>query len=206
MIPKSEWLQVYVAIKLLKFYAISSNNGDVDKVKEKYQAFLNTEFADDNERNDFDSIPNLLSFAYLTLVRSHELLDRYVKENVDALYNTIENNLNLKTDTDFLVRYSMVIMLWENMFDDSGKVYKQHLLQSLVNKIRNSISHFRYTITDTNILFQDGSPPKPDQEFIQNFRISLPANNFLNLTIDFASLMSDYLKNNNLIDWENKKV
>jgi hypothetical protein len=203
MIPKSEWLQIYVSIKLLKFYAHSSKNGNLEIARGKYQEFLDSEFPNDNEKHDFDSIPNLISFAYMTLVRSHELINRFVKEHQESLYSNIEKKLNLKSDQDFLVRYNMIIMLWDNIFDDTGKEFNQHTLEHLVNKIRNSISHFRYTITGSNILFQDGYHKKTEG-FQQNFRVSIPAHQFLQLTLDFSSLMSDYLKDNNLIDWNNK--
>ncbi|GEM_PF-4456930 len=204
MIPKSEWLQIYVSIKLLKFYTHCSNNGDLKIARSKYHEFLNDQFPDDNEKHDFDSIPNLISFAYMTLVRSHELLNRFVKEHQENLYNNIEKKLNLKTDEDFVIRYTMIIMLWENIFDDTGKEFNQHTLEHFINKIRNSISHFRYTITGSNILFQDGYHNKKDG-FHQNFGVSIPANKFLQLTLDFSSLMTDYLKDNNLIDWSDKK-
>jgi hypothetical protein len=166
---------------------------------------LNDQFPNDNEKNNFDSAPNLISFAYMILVRSHELLNRFVKEHQVNLYSDIEKKLNLKTDQDFVVRYTMIIMLWENIFDDTGKEFNQHTLEHLVNKIRNSISHFRYKITGgSNILFQDGYNNKKEG-FQQNFRVSIPAIQFLQLTLDFSSLMDDYLKNNNLIDWTDKK-
>jgi hypothetical protein len=205
MIPKSEWLQIYVSIKLLKFYTHSSNNGDLKIARSKYQEFLNEQFPNDNEKNNFDSTPNLISFAYMILVRSHELLNRFVEEHQANLYTDIEKKLNLKTDQDFVVRYTMIIMMWENIFDNTGKEFNQHTLEHLVNKIRNSISHFRYTITGgSNILFQDGYNNKKEG-FQQNFRVSIPAIQFLQLTLDFSSLMDDYLKDNNLIDWADKK-
>lgn len=201
MIPKSEWFQIYVSIKLMKFYAHSSQNGDIKVARSKYQDFLDKEFPEDQERHDFDSIPNLISFAYMNLVRSHELLNRFVKEHQKDLYDSIEKKLNLRNDNDFVIRYTMIIMLWENIFDDTGKEYDQHNLENLVNRLRNSISHFRYKITGgSNILFQDGYYSKKNG-FQQNFRVSIPANKFLQLTLDFSSLMSDYLKDNNLIDW-----
>ena len=202
MIRKSDWLQVYVSIKLLKFYAFCSDNGDLKIARVRYQEFLGNQFADDHEKNDFDSIPNLISFAYMTLVRSHELLNRFVKEHQKNLYNDIEKKLSLKSDMDFVNRYMMIIMLWENIFESEGKEFSQHNLESLVNKIRNSISHFRYTITGSNILFQDGFINK--NGFQQNFRVSIPAYQFLQLTLDFSSLMSDFLKDNNLINWDDK--
>jgi len=198
MIPKSDWLQVYVSLKLLKFYAYSMNNGSLESARGEYHKFLEIEFSNDDEKNDFDSIPNLISFAYLTLVRSHELLKRYIDQHQEDLYSNIENKLKLRTENDFIDRYQMIIMLWENFYCDGEK--KVHNLRNLVNKIRNSISHFRYKITGPNILLQDGRVNN-NNEFNQNFRISLPAHQLLNLTVDFTSLMSDYLKENNLIDW-----
>ena len=198
MIPKSDWLQVYVSLKLLKFYAYSMNNGSLESARGEYHKFLEIEFSNDDEKNDFDSIPNLISFAYLTLVRSHELLKRYIDQHQEDLYSNIENKLKLRTENDFIDRYQMIIMLWENFYCDGEK--KVHNLRNLVNKIRNSISHFRYKITGLNILLQDGRVNNKN-EFNQNFRISLPAHQLLNLTVDFTSLMSDYLKENNLIDW-----
>ncbi len=198
MIPKSDWLQVYVSLKLLKFYAYSMNNGSLESARGEYHKFLEIEFSNDDEKNDFDSIPNLISFAYLTLVRSHELLKRYIDQHQEDLYSNIENKLKLRTENDFKDRYQMIIMLWENFYCDGEK--KVHNLRNLVNKIRNSISHFRYKITGPNILLQDGRVNNKN-EFNQNFRISLPAHKLLNLTVDFTSLMSDYLKENNLIDW-----
>ena len=198
MIPKSDWLQVYVSLKLLKFYAYSINNGSLESARGEYHKFLEIEFSNDDEKNDFDSIPNLISFAYLTLVRSHELLKRYIDQHQEDLYSNIENKLKLRTENDFIDRYQMIIMLWENFYCDGEK--KVHNLRNLVNKIRNSISHFRYKITGPNILLQDGRVNNKN-EFNQNFRISLPAHQLLNFTVDFTSLMSDYLKENNLIDW-----
>jgi hypothetical protein len=203
MIPKSEWLQIQESIKLLKFYAHCSENDNLKIARSKYQDFLKNEFPNDT-KNDFDSIPNLISFAYMTIVRSHELLNRFVKEHQKDIYNDIENKLNLKTELDFKRRYSMIFMLWEIIFDDTGKEFKQHTLEHLVNKIRNSISHFRYTINaGENILFQDG--PMTKDGFKQNFRVNIPAHQLLNLLFDFSYLMSDYLNNNNLIDWSEKK-
>lgn len=200
MIPKTDWLQVYVSLKLLKFYAYSTQNGNIKKVRLEYQDFLEKEFPLDEEKNNFDSIPNLISFAYLTLVRSHELLKKYIDQHQEDLYSNIANKLNLRTENDFIARYTMIIMLWENFYMDEER-RQVHNLRNLVNKIRNSISHFRYTITGPNILLQDGRVSRQNNEFNQNFRISLPTHQLLNLIVEFTSLMSDYLKENNLIDW-----
>lgn len=192
MIPKSDWLQIYVGLKLVRFYAKSIENGSIEKARLEYQDFLQTDFPADQEKNHFDSVPNLISFIYLLLVRSHDIMKQYIEPHREEIFLQIGNLLNLKNENDLLGRYHMIIMVWNKN--------KNNDLQYLVGKIRNSISHFRYKITGPNILLTDGY--MKNGEFNQNFRVSLPVNKMLNLTIEFVSIMSDVIKDKNLIDWE----
>jgi len=122
---------------------------------------------------------------------------QYIEPHREKIFLQIGNLLNLKNENDLLGRYQMIIMVWEN---NKKKNKKINDLQYLVGKIRNSISHFRYEITGPNILLKDGYIKK--KKFNQNFRVSLPVNSMLNLTIEFVSIMSDVIKDSNLIDWD----
>jgi hypothetical protein len=202
MIPKNDWLQIYVSLKLIKFYAYSVKNNSIERARDMYQEFSKDNFPEDQENNQFDSIPNLVSFAYLLLVRSNEIIERDLESYQEAIFLEIERKLSIgkadnikefispSVENSLLCKYQIIVTEWQNH-------KKINELKFLTDKIRNSVSHFRYKI-EGNLILEDCHKEK--NKYVQNFRIILPAHLLLQLVTDFVSIMHDFLKENHLID------
>ena len=89
-LPKNKWLEIYASLKLIKFYEHIHRNerAKLEAARSYFDKFNKEEF-NDNEENSFDCIPNGLSFIYLLLVRSSEILERYLENDYEIVKKQI---------------------------------------------------------------------------------------------------------------------
>jgi hypothetical protein len=158
---------------------------------------VNKKLYNDLDTNTFDCIPNGLSLIYLLIVRTNEILKRYLEEEYktvqEEIWEYIQEKLNIENFGDFLKEFDIKVnklpKKWKNE-DDYIKVF------GLLSNIRNSISHWRYEIdVDSTITMKDRPFGKED-----NFHIKIKYNQLLNLAMNTVSLIHDYLKLNKKIN------
>jgi hypothetical protein len=200
-IPKDKWLEIYAALKLIQFYAfIATSRTDLlNSARTHFDVYNKTKY-NDNDTNSFDSIPNGLSFTYLLLVRSSEILKRYLKEDYNivkmGVWEDVKIKLEVQNFEEFLNKYSIKIIdskvpeNWVNS-DDYIKVF------GLISNLRNSISHWRYDIRPDGIL---NVTDRKNENSEDNFHIEIPYHQLLNLTQYLISLIHDYLNINDRIE------
>lgn len=191
-IPKDKWLQIYAALKLIKFYSFTVNNNFILVARKTYEEFNNSQYPNDNERNPLDSMPNTISLLYLLIARTNEILVQYIDNELpivqDGIWIQIQNNFEVTTFEEVLSKFGVIIIdgklpgIWKNK-SDSEKFF------GFLSNIRNSISHWRYELIATTIILKD----RPNKTSPDNFHIEMQYHQLLNFTDATVSTIHDYL-------------
>ncbi len=201
-IPRNKWLEIYASLKLIQFYGYiqTSKPNLLSSARFNFNEF-NKKNYNDNDINSFDCVPNGLSFIYLLLVRSSEILDRFLKEEYIDVKKDVWEDIKLKLRSnnfdEYINLYGLKIIenkIPENWIEEEDFMKIFHLMSN----IRNSISHWRYDINpENNIITLKDRKNKTSED---NFHIEIEYHQLLNLTQHLISLIHDHLKFKNRIE------
>jgi hypothetical protein len=196
-IPEHKWLQIYTALKLIKFYSFTVNNNFIISARETYEEFNNSQYPNDNESNPLDSIPNTISFLYLLIARTNEILEQYIDDELPIVHNEIwhqiQNNFEVTTFEEVLSKFGILII--DNKLPEKWKNKNDHeKFFGFLSNIRNSISHWRYELIAPKIILKD----RPNKNSLDNFHIEMQYHQLLNFTDATISSIHDYLLNNRI--------
>jgi len=197
-IPKAKWMEIYSSLKLIKFYSFAINQSLILSARYIYQHYNLTNFPNDGEKNDFDNVPNSLSFVYLLIARTNEIMVRYLDDELptvqDEIWDRLKINLGITTFEDILVKFQITVV--DNNLPDKWKNEKDSIkFFGLISNIRNSISHWRYSIEEpSKIILKD----RPNKNAVDNFHIEIESFQLLNFTDSTVSTIHDYLIQNRI--------
>ena len=189
------WLEVFNSIVRLKFYAyLETRNShlleDLDnEFTEFAQKYVNTK--ENNLR--FFGGNTLMGFSYLVLVRMFETLkSKFELKQIDQLFLTSDwGNLRINNFSDLMSKYGMQINTFAEKKSNGKRYYNTDAekIVFLMNKIRNSVSHFRYDHPDDRtIRLQD-----INSGGIVELDMSMSYASFLNFCADVGCIVNDII-------------
>ena len=199
-VPRDKWIEVYNSLILLAFFSheYRNNFASIEEVNKRLNAFCS-----DNgivgSNFHFEGGANALSFCYLIIVRTIEILNAAVGGDGNARKQFFKWTIETASKQDGLTSFDDIT----SKFDIDVQVFAyrdrcdEEKLYQLFRHIRHSISHFSYTIdpSRTEAKFKSADPRTKAVEL----DIAIPMHQVLNLTVAFGSWVNNTLHREDLL-------
>ncbi|KQC13678.1 MAG: hypothetical protein APR63_07875 [Desulfuromonas sp. SDB] len=196
---KNKWLEVYNSIVRLKFYTYleMTNSQLIKELDREFTLFVNNYVGIQDNNLRFFGGNTLIGFSYLVLVRMFECLKKHFdKTQIDELFKTSDwQAIGINQFSDFTNKYRITIAYLAETKNNRTRYYNSDTekLVFFMNKIRNSISHYRYEHPDMLSIRLTDVKIKKKQEKIE-LDITMPYAGFINFCADIGCIINDTIK------------
>ncbi len=189
----ARWLEVFNSILRLKFYAYleTKNSHLLEELDNEFTEFARKSVNAKENNLRFFGGNTLMGFSYLVLVRMFETLkSKFDHKYIDQLFLTSDwGNLGINNFSDLKSKYNMQINTFAEKKSNGKRYYDTDTekIRFLMNKIRNSVSHYRYDHPDDRtIRLKD-----INSGGIVELDMSMSYASFLNFCADVGCLVND---------------
>ena len=187
-IKMKSWLEVYNALLVFQYFVYLHNQdpSKINAAQSAYHLWLRQQ-KNIKETPSLWAGTNSLSFAYLLHVRTFEIIKTSCDSEIEKtdLFKQItdewQDQCRLRSTQDVLDYYAVTPVLY-----NGPDVLSADGLEYFCRRIRNSFSHFRYTLTGATLTLKDRPRETAADDFVIEF--SLPR--LLTFVADIATCLN----------------
>ncbi|TYB72675.1 hypothetical protein ES676_10905 [Bizionia saleffrena] len=193
---QQKWMNIYNSILRLRFYAFLELKKSfvINEFDTHFQEFVDDFNLNKNkDKAKFFGGQMLIGLSYLILVRTNEYIKNELSEReaIDVLKIDNWKIIEISSYEAFVFKYNISVKRLKEKNKKGILLYNNdsQKLNYFINKLRNSVSHYRYDTDIDNIILTDINPNNNDIEM----KCSLKYSDFLNFCADYGTIVNDTL-------------